>query len=150
MNRTLSLSVVAAALFAVSGCSSTTVIKSRPSGAVVRNLAGEKICKTPCTWSGSGPINATDILTVQKPGYEETTVTVRKDQVNGMAIAGLGVGALLTGWTLIGAVGFVVPMFWMADYKPVYELELDRARAPQEEEGHREAGEEEERRASRR
>lgn len=125
MNR-IALVTIAFSLFVATGCSSTTVIKSYPAGAIVRNAAGEKVCKTPCTWTGNGTINATDTFSISKKGYEDTSVTIRKDQVNGLAIAGLGAGALLTLGTLIGPVAFIVPMFWMADYKPIYEVELER------------------------
>lgn len=134
-------------LFALStGCASTTVIRSHPSGAIVRNARGEKVGKTPYSFSGSGIINSQDTFTLEKPGYEETAVTVRKDQVNGIMMAGLGVTGLIF---LPLAVVAWPSMLWAADYRPIYEVDLTAL--PEEElDEDAEALERDERRVSRR
>lgn len=108
----------------VTGCASTTVIRSSPSGATVRDIRGQKVGKTPFTYSGTGTINSSETFTLEKPGYEETAVTVKRDQVNGLAIAGWTAGALLTSWTVFG-LGLAAGILWSADYAPVYSVDLD-------------------------
>jgi len=124
MNRTALAVSAVVLLFVSTGCSSTTMIRSRPSGATVRNVRGEKLCKTPCNFSGGGMINSTEMLTLEKEGFEEDTLMVRKDHINGLAIAGLVAGALATSWTLVG-LGLLVPIPWMADFAPAYNVELE-------------------------
>jgi hypothetical protein len=119
------LAVISAVLCALAtGCASTTVIRSSPSGATVRDIHGQKVGKTPYTYSGTGTINSSETFTIEKPGYEDTTVTVKRDQVNGLAIAGWSAGALLTSWSIIG-LGLAAGILWSADYPPVYNVDLD-------------------------
>lgn len=117
--------VFVAVLALSSGCASSTVIRSHPSGAIVRNVRGEKVGKTPYSHSGSGIINSTDTFTVEKPGYEETSVTVRRDQVNGLMMAGLGIGGLV--FFPLGLATWP-GMLWAADYPATYEVELNPVR----------------------
>jgi PEGA domain-containing protein len=130
MHRFFSGSValtVASAL--VSSCASTTVIRSNPSGAIVRDIRGQKVGKTPYTYTGTGTINSQETFSLEKPGYEDATVIVKRDQVNGLAVAGWAAGGLLTSWTIVG-LGLFAGILWSADYAPAYNVELEPAPAP--------------------
>ncbi len=136
MNRTVLATLFAGVLVALNtGCASTTVIRSNPSGAIVRNIRGEKIGKTPYTFSGGGMINSSERFTLEKPGYEPTDVTIRRDQVNGWAMAGwIGAGATLTLFSgNLLPLGLLVPAIWAADFAPTYEVDLDPVPQPAEE-----------------
>src|SRR5687767_12223236 len=122
MQRLAVVSLVLCAL--ATGCASTTVIRSSPSGATVRDMRGQRVGKTPFTYSGTGTINSSETFILEKPGFEETAVTVKRDQVNGLAIAGWTAGALLTSWTFVG-LGLAAGILWSADYPPVYSVDLD-------------------------
>jgi len=127
MHRFVAVSV---SLFALAtGCASSTVIRSTPSGAVVRDVRGQKVGKTPYSFTGTGTINSMESFTLEKPGYEEATVIVKRDQVNGLAIAGWAAGGLLTSWTVVG-LGLFAGILWSADYAPSYSVELDPVLAP--------------------
>lgn len=133
MNRTVLAILFAGVLVALNtGCASTTVIRSNPSGAIVRNIRGEKVGKTPYAFSGGGMINSTEQFTLEKPGYEPSNVTIRRDQVNGWAMAGwIGAGATLTVmWWNIIPLGLAVPALWAADFAPSYEVDLDPVPQP--------------------
>lgn len=114
--------VLASAL--ASSCASSTIIRSTPSGATVRDIRGQKVGKTPYTFTGTGTINSMETFTLEKPGYEDATVIVRRDQVNGLAIAGWAAGGLLTSWTLLG-LGLFAGILWSADYAPAYNIDLE-------------------------
>ncbi len=124
MKRTALFVSLVSLLSVSTGCSSTTMIRSRPSGATVRNVRGEKVCKTPCDFSGGGVIGSSEVLLLEKEGFVEDTLTIRKDHVNGLAIAGWVAGAAVTWWTVVG-LGLLVPIAWMADYAPAYNVELE-------------------------
>jgi len=127
MHRFVAVSVSLSAL--ATGCASSTVIRSTPSGAIVRDIRGQKVGKTPYSFTGTGTINSMETFTLEKPGYEEATVTVKRDQVNGLAIAGWAAGGLLTSWTVVG-LGLFAGILWSADYAPFYSVELDPVAAP--------------------
>jgi len=129
MNRMLSL--VSLAVLALStGCASSTVIRSTPPGAIVKNIRGEKLGKTPFSYSGGGIINSTETFTLEKEGYEATEVKIRRDQWNGWAIAGWAApGALLTiagAWPL--GLGLLTGILWSADYPQLYDVDLEPAK----------------------
>ena len=65
-----------------------------------------------------------ETFTLEKPGYEDATVIVKRDQVNGLAIAGWAAGGLLTSWTLLG-LGLFAGILWSADYAPAYNVDLE-------------------------
>ncbi|MET0405067.1 MAG: PEGA domain-containing protein [Cystobacter sp.] len=102
------------------GCVSTTVIRSNPSGASVRSRSGEMLGRTPYEYSDSAMVNHAESFTLELDGYATEFVTIRRDQWNGARTAGGIVGGL-----------FVFPVFatllWAADYKDAYHVELSEA-----------------------
>ncbi|AEI68743.1 hypothetical protein [Corallococcus macrosporus] len=99
------------------GCASSTVIRSSPSGAKVRARSGEVLGRTPYEYSDSATINNTESFTVEMDGYEPEYVTIKRDQWSGARTAGGIIGGL-----------FILPvfatLFWAADYKESYNVEL--------------------------
>lgn len=104
--------VVAAntALCLVSGCVSTTLIRTEPSDAVLY-VDGSKVGKTPYTYEDTKLTGSITYLRFVKEGYEEQQVTlVRNESVDVSAI----IGGLLV-W---------VPFLWVMGYKPEHTYEL--------------------------
>ncbi len=127
MNRMLSL--VSLAVLALStGCASTTMIRSTPSGATIRNMRGEEIGKTPFNYSGNGIIFSSETFTVEKKGYEKAEVKISRDQVNFLVAGGWGVPAVLImangGWA---GIPLLAGLLWSADYQKNYDVQLKRA-----------------------
>ncbi len=133
MNRIVLATLLAGVLVVLNtGCASTTVIRSNPSGAIVRNIRGEKVGKTPYTFSGGGMINSSERFTLEKPGFEATDVTIRRDQVNGWAMGGwIGGGVLLAGLSVnLFPLALAIPALWAADFAPTYEIDLEPVPQP--------------------
>jgi|GEM_PF-3579386 len=99
------------------GCASSTVIRSSPSGAQVRARSGEVLGRTPFEYSDSATVNNTESFTVEMDGYETEYVTIKRDQWSGARTAGGIIGGL-----------FILPvfatLFWAADYRDSYHVEL--------------------------
>jgi len=108
------------------GCASTTVIRSDPSGATVRSRSGEVLGKTPYEHSDSAMVNHSESFVVELEGYETEYVTIKRDQWNGLRTAGGVIGGL-----------FMPPVFaillWATDYKEAYQVELKET--PEQQEG---------------
>ncbi|ATB27770.1 PEGA domain-containing protein [Melittangium boletus] len=114
MRRLMSVPLL---LVLTTGCASTTVIRSDPSGARVKSRSGELLGRTPYEHSDSATVNHTESFVLELEGYAPEYVTIRRDQWNSVRTAGGIVGGL-----------FVFPvfatLFWAADYKPLYSVEL--------------------------
>ncbi|WP_395820834.1 hypothetical protein [Archangium minus] len=99
------------------GCVSTTVIRSDPSGATIKSRFGEVLGRTPYEYSDSATVNHTESFVLELEGYRSEYVTIRRDQWNGARTAGGIIGGLL-----------VFPVFatllWATDYKEGYYVEL--------------------------
>jgi hypothetical protein len=108
------------------GCASTTVIRSNPSGATVSSRSGEVLGRTPYEHSDSAMVNHSESFVVELEGYEPGYVTIKRDQWNVMRTAGGVIGGLV-----------VFPVFaallWAADYKEAYAVELQEAAEQQDE-----------------
>lgn len=100
------------------GCASTAVIRSDPSGATVRSRSGELLGKTPYEHSDSAMVNHTESFVVEMEGFKPEYVTIKRDQWSGVRTAGGVIGGLL-----------FFPVFatllWAADYKEAYNVELN-------------------------
>lgn len=100
------------------GCASSTVIRSSPSGATVRSRSGEVLGRTPYEYSDSATVNHTESFTLELEGHAPEYVTIRRDQWSGARTAGGIIGGL-----------FVLPvfatLFWAADYRDSYYVELN-------------------------
>ena len=109
------------------GCASTTMIRSDPSGATVRSRSGELLGKTPYEHSDSATVNHTESFVLELEGFEPEYVTIKRDQWNGVRTAGGVIGGLI-----------IFPVFatllWATDYKEAYHVELREAPEQQEEE----------------
>jgi hypothetical protein len=109
------------------GCASTTVIRSDPSGATVRSRSGELLGRTPYEHSDSAMVNHAESFVVELEGYEPEYVTIKRDQWNGLRTAGGVIGGLV-------AFPVFATLLWAADYKESYSVELREATEEQRDE----------------
>ncbi len=94
----------------ISGCSSTTLINSEPSGAEVY-LNGEKVGETPYTYTDTKIVGSTTTVLLRKTGYQDfSSAFSRNEEVNAGAI--------------VGGILVLVPFFWVMDYKPTHHYEM--------------------------
>ena len=95
----------------ISGCASTTVIKSAPDGATLF-LNGEKVGVTPYRYTDKKIVGSDTNVWLKKECYQDfTTVLMRNEDLN-IKTAVAGVFALF-------------PFFWVMDYKPVHFYEME-------------------------
>ena len=92
------------------GCSSSTVIRSNPSGARVF-IDGAYAGTTPYTLSDSKIVGSTTQIRLEYPGLPPTTVAVSRNE-------DLKVG------TLIAGIFLLVPLLWVMGYDPEHTFEL--------------------------
>jgi len=98
------------AVAVLAGCSSTTTISSRPSGAIVY-VDGVRKGPAPVRHSDSAPLGAVKQVRLEKEGYRPLTTVIRKDE--------LQIGPL------IGGILVLVPFIWLMGYPPQCEFELE-------------------------
>jgi len=106
MKRALCLLLVAS----LTGCTSTTVIKSVPEGATVY-LNGERVGTTPYILSDTKIVGSSNSITLKKEGYRDFDAVFSKTEE-------ADVGAI------IGGVLVLVPFLWTMGYKPTHTYEL--------------------------
>ena len=94
-----------------SGCASSTVLTTTPAESDVY-VQGQRLGKTPYTYSDRKIIGASTLVTFKKDGYEAYNTTIRKNKK-------LNVGALISGLL------FVWPLFWVLGYDKAYSYDLD-------------------------
>lgn len=99
-------------LFVFSACTSTTTIKSLPSGSKVY-VDGEYKGLTPCTFSDQKPAWAKTKIEIKKNGYKPLTVVIDKGEKFNLAAC-------------IGGCLVIVPFIWVLEYKPERTFELDQ------------------------
>ncbi len=117
--RTLRLLAAAALASFASGCASSTVIRSDPTGAAVF-LNGEKVGMTPYTMTDTKPVGSATTVLLAKPGCENyTTIITRTEELDPAPV--------IFGFCALG-----VPFLWAMKYKPehLYELECSGRPAP--------------------
>lgn len=99
---------------ALTGCASTTIIRSDPTGAKVF-IEGSRVGVTPYRHSDSRPSFSNLIVRLEKEGYEpfETVITRNESVVPG---------------AVVGALFFFVPALWVLGYddQRLYELKPSR------------------------
>jgi len=112
-----SVSVVTLVAFST-GCASTTVIKTNPSGAKVF-VDGAPVGKTPYSMTDTKTIVSTTSLRLEKPGYESITVNI-----NRMEEPDIGpiIGGVCAGATLLGLAFFL----WAGKYRAEHIYDLER------------------------
>lgn len=106
--KTAAMLLAVAILF--SGCASTTLIQSEPTGAKVY-MNGEYKGVTPLSYSDTKIVGSVTHLTLEKEGYEPFQTFLSRNE-------SADVGAI------IGGIFFVVPFLWTMKYNPVHTYEL--------------------------
>jgi hypothetical protein len=91
-------------------CTSTTLIRSSPSGAKVY-LDGEPVGTTPYTHRDTKVVGSTTVVKLEKEGYETLNTTFTRDEE-------VDIGAVVCGFFAL------VPFLWTMKYKPVRTYEL--------------------------
>lgn len=104
------LIVLGTAICFLVGCSSTTMIKSNPSGAKLY-LDGQYKCETPCTHSDSAASGTSKTVLLKKGGYRDFTGTIKKEKTE--------VGPI------IGGIFLLFPLIWMLGYPEEYNFEME-------------------------
>lgn len=112
----LRLAAALTALAFATGCVSTTVIKSTPSGAKVY-LDGESVGTTPYPMSDQKIVGTTTSVKLVLDGYEPYYASIQRNEV-------FDPGACL------GGVLVAFPFLWIMGYKPEHNYELTPARLP--------------------
>jgi hypothetical protein len=92
------------------GCVSTTIIRSEPSGATVY-IDGSKEGKTPFTYSDAKLMGATTRIKLKKPGYEDFETFMTRNEEFHPEVCAAGVF-------------FLVPFLWVMGYKPERTFEM--------------------------
>ncbi len=104
----LALILVTAILF--SGCASTTVFQTTPSGAKIY-MNEELVGNTPYTYSDTKIVGTTTLVKIKAEGYEDFNYVLKRNEE-------ANVGAI------IGGILVLVPFLWVMDYKPMHNFEL--------------------------
>ena len=102
-------------IFLISGCASTTNIKSRPEGAAVF-VDNVRIGETPIQYSDTAIAGSSKALTLKKEGYRQFDTVIRKSEFQ---------------WgPCIGGSLVLVPLIWIYGYPENYEFELEKLPEP--------------------
>jgi hypothetical protein len=109
MRRHLRL-VASVTVVVLSGCASTTLIQSQPSGAKLY-LNSEPVGTTPYTMTDTKIMGTVTTVRLEAPGYEPTTTAISRNEE-------FNVGAC------IGGAFVLVPFLWLFGYKPTHTFEL--------------------------
>ncbi len=104
------ISLILACSILLVSCSSTTMINSVPSDAIVF-INGERVGKTPYLHSDSKTVGSTTLIKLEKEGYEPFYASFSRDE-------SFDVGAC------IGGLFFLVPFLWIMKYKNSRSFEL--------------------------
>jgi hypothetical protein len=99
------------ALSFLAACSSTTVIKSNPSGAELY-VDGKHECETPCTHADFAVSGTSKAVLLKKMGYKDFTGTIKKEEPK----AGPMVGGILVGF----------PVIWLLGYPSEYTFNMEQ------------------------
>ena len=99
------------ALFFLSGCASTTLIKSNPPGAKMQ-VDGKPIGETPHFYTDMAVAGTIRTITLKKEGYKDYNGYIRREKFS--------VPILIAGIFLI------VPLVWILEYPPQYNFEMEK------------------------
>ncbi|MBI5827539.1 MAG: PEGA domain-containing protein [Deltaproteobacteria bacterium] len=105
------ISVITIVVF-VSGCASTTLIKTVPDSAKV-HVDGQLIGYSPVSYSDTAVSGTTKTVLLKKEGYKDKTGLIRKEEAQ--------VGPI------IGGLFFLFPFIWTLGYPDSYTFELEPA-----------------------
>jgi len=93
--------LIAAALL-LSGCASTTLIQTQPTGASVY-IGGEYVGKTPYKMTNTNVVNSGTAVHLEAPGYQPLDATVVRN-------GDISIGPMIAGSILM------IPLLWAKDY----------------------------------
>ena len=102
--------VAAATLLTTAACSSSTVIRSNPSGAKVF-IDGQMVGTTPYTMSDTHIVGSSTHIRLEYPGYAPTDATIKRNEEFDVVAC-------------IGGVFLLVPFLWIMGYKADHSYEL--------------------------
>lgn len=109
--RLVAALLLAGSMLLITGCASTTLIQSEPTGAKVY-VEDEPLGFTPITYSDTKIIGSTTYIRLEKEGYKPfITVLSRDEEVDVAPI----IGGLCGIWPL---------WLWFMKYKPIHFYEL--------------------------
>lgn len=94
----------------LTGCSSSTMLRSNPTGATVF-VDGERLGQTPVQFSSTAIVGTSHQVRLELPGYQTTNAQFSR---NGDA----NIGAI------IGGIFVLFPFLWTLDYRNSYTFEL--------------------------
>jgi hypothetical protein len=100
------------ALFFLSGCASTTFIKSNPPGAKMQ-VDGKPIGETPHFYTDMAVAGTIRTVTLRKEGYKDYNGYIRREKFS--------VPILIAGIFLI------VPLVWILEYPLQYNFEMEKS-----------------------
>lgn len=106
------ISVIIVVAF-VSGCASSTIIKTAPDDAKVY-IDGNLVGTSPASYSDTAVSGTTKAVMLKKEGYKDKTVLIRKEEPQ--------VGPI------IGGMFFLFPFIWTLGYPDSYTFELEPVR----------------------
>lgn len=99
--------------FFILSCSSTTTIRSEPSGATLL-INGNKVGETPYTYSDSKIMFSKQQVSLKKRGYKSFSSVITRDE-------------LAAGPLLAGIFCFFPVLLWSFEYAPFYNFELEKS-----------------------
>src|ERR1039457_7034476 len=94
----------------IAGCSSTTVMHSRPEGAKLY-IDNMYVGKTPYTYKDTKIVGTGISLELKMDGYEPFSTHISKDERPDVA-------------AIVGGVFFLLPFLWTMEYQPEHTYEL--------------------------
>jgi hypothetical protein len=104
---------VALFLTCLMGCTSTTTISSRPTGANV-TVDGQNLGPAPALWSNTVWAGTKNQVRLSMPGYQDVNTTIAADQWS-------------VGRVVASVLCFLPGLLWSTDYRPEYEFSLQPA-----------------------
>jgi hypothetical protein len=111
MKRLIALTAV---LFSLSGCASTTLIKSNPLGAKLQ-VDGRFVGETPHFYTDRAVAGTAKRVTLKKEGYGDFDGSIRREKLSVPA--------------LIGGIFLIVPFVWILEYPSQYVFEMGKLHA---------------------
>ncbi|MDP3233746.1 MAG: PEGA domain-containing protein [Myxococcales bacterium] len=92
------------------GCTSSTIINSRPDRAMV-TVDGQNLGEAPAQWSDTVWAGTKNSVRLSMPGYRDTNAIISADQWS-------------VGRVIISILCFLPGLLWSTDYRPSYEFAL--------------------------
>jgi hypothetical protein len=97
--------------FFLFGCSSTTLLKSNPSGAKIQ-VDGYTVGETPQFYTDKAVAGTSKPVTLKKEGYKDFDGTIKRDEFSFT--------------NLIGGIFLLVPFVWLFEYPTQYTFIMEK------------------------